>query len=279
MKIGRDVATAQPVGVKWPTWCRCVGYFCVLMTISSDRQKKLLPKKMDRIKFTEPVTSESELEEGEINDDIEIISEIRRAPRSNSVPRPPRKAIPLNTSTKPQVVRLKAPPRNPPSSKNDRKSSNSSNGNGRSNRSSGACDRVRMKSSPFKGGSARSGANSSRSAGTGKRPASHLSGEGKSREKAVGSGGSSAQRDALALHLRGESSYIDEVMKWKSSFELVSNSVESMSISSEEDDEEMELRLAALNSVVLNAKKNTADSAPPSEPPPHTAQSPTEQVK
>ena len=238
--------------------------------------------------MTEPVTSESELEEGEIiNDDVEIITEIiRSAPvrRPKPLPCSP-KTVDRSTATNLKKLPSPATPyplgnyeksnrsnrtnqhagsetcQSRPKSSRPAHTSNSTSTSKAwpksSNTKTAAPDRAKPKQSkPV----SRPAANNSN-----RKPESRSQTRSTPNKRKYPSDTGPVEPPASEKKTTGPtaelSPHSSSENKWKNTFEVVSNiSVDSnMSLASEEEDaEEMELRLAALESVVTNAKPKEA---------------------
>jgi len=219
-------------------------------------------------KLTEPVSedgSESELEEGEIaNDDIEIIDIVIRHKTRDFGPVSPKRYPPYSrksngrfSADESKSKRQKLNPLISSKSVNQVKSSSKVS--------------VVKKVSPISRSKvihSKSEDNSSR------RTSTHQTGL-KNGSSSKHSKSSTSGTNTRRVSVSRESKYLETVedvtlndpvkdFKWRKSFELVTHQANSAShqevesdSSSSEIDEEMELRLAALNSVVVNAKPKT----------------------
>lgn len=217
-------------------------------------------------KLTEPVTSDSELEEGEIaSDDIEIISEIIRtaSPLKATVKRRGPDKLPARLNNPIKRVKTDKPDRNSRNSvnsRNDSQKAHKAKPNGHPQRSPSrnwqkfgvskpnVRQQIDEKISPKPKNSKKptpKKVNPYNSSG-------HKKVDTKlphSRQTSLSKEASPPKFETSLPPVSNEETQVD--FKWRNSFELVSHcSVESMSIdSSSEADEEMELRLAALNSL------------------------------
>ncbi|KAK4036974.1 hypothetical protein OUZ56_029019 [Daphnia magna] len=214
-------------------------------------------------KLTDPVTSDSELEEGEIaNDDIEIISEFIRHPPIKSQMLNSRKSV-LETN----VVSSRKPDsfteNRLHSTKHPGSGINSGGNSGKmelkhvgglkpAQRSSRGKSSVssKRKSPPRmlkRLGQSRSRMDSNSSS------RNRFSGSRSNREKVPSNQARKEEKPGNSVTIGSEES---KDKRWKQSFELITpGSVESMEEDSGSDvDEEIKLRIEALNSVVVNAK-------------------------
>ena len=218
-------------------------------------------------KFTDPVTSDSELEEGEIaNDEIEIISEIIRHPPRKISRRSSRGSVPVKNLTI-SIRKLDGSAE----TRQIRESISGSSSGGvsggkidskrvsdlkpvrRTSTSEKSSVSVKRKSPPRtlkRLGASRSTAKPEISRSSRNRLSSSSSRSNRER------GPSTKKEDKHAGNSLILTSAASKDTKWKQSFELVTpGSVESMDIdSASESDEEIKLRLEALNSVVVNVK-------------------------
>lgn len=221
-------------------------------------------------KLMDPVTSDSELEEGEIaNDEIEIISEIIRHP-PNKIPHQSstRETIPgkklgsirkLDCSADTQLIRGKLP-------------GLSGGGNGGKMDSKRVSDlkpaqragsvkssvSLKRKSPPRsvkRLGSSRSTSKSGNNSSS-RSSRNRISSSSSRSNRERGSSTQAKKEDKPTGNSLTLTSAASRESKWKHSFELVTpGSVESVAAdSASESDEEIKLRLEALNSVVVNAK-------------------------
>ena len=213
-------------------------------------------------KLTDPVTSDSELEEGEIaNDEIEIISEIIR--------RPPKKIQQLNTRD--NKVAGKPPLNRKSGSVIDKKlqrpksqgySGTVSKTDVRHSNEGKPIQKVMSQKSPglLK---KRSPARSVKRLGQPSRSSS--------KTESIYSSSNRSNRDRNLASVKKKedkvcrskpTSEISEDTKWKNTFESITpGSVESMDLDSDgESDEEIRLRLEALNSVVNAKTKDVSNS-------------------
>ncbi|XP_046444069.1 nucleolar protein dao-5-like isoform X3 [Daphnia pulex] len=215
-------------------------------------------------KLTDPVTSDSELEEGEIaNDEIEIISEFIRHPPMKSQKSSPRKSIPGSNSISSRKLdsfahRLK------------HSVSNSSGGGNvelkhvselkpvpKTSREKPSISSKRKSPArtPKRLGQSRSRSTSTSKPDTSRSSRTRLNSTRSSRGRQ--SSNQAKKEEKLINSVTYESEESKE-KKWKQSFEellVTPGSVESIDDDSgSEGDEELKLRIEALNSVVVNAK-------------------------
>lgn len=211
-------------------------------------------------KLTDPVTSDSELEEGEIaNDDIEIISEFIRHPTIKSQKlhfgKPGNGVMPL---------------RKPDSFAENRLHSSKHPGSG--SNSGGNSGKIELKHTSGLKADQRSSREKSSVSSKRKSPPRMLKRLGQSRPRMDSnsssrsrvSGSRSNRERESSNQARKEEKPCNSVTigtgeskdkRWKQSFEIVTpGSVESMEESGSDVEEEIKLRLEALNSVVVNAK-------------------------